>query len=609
MAFVGGLNLDGHRRQIVCRPRRTINVCCLAEDRGGERARSFDVRTRLELWKSKRKVPDVVEAGKVLHVLADEGDKDGVEEVLDVMKQCNVRPNSYIVFEILRAFAENPSIDDFESVMQILEDAKSSGIAPGPRHYNVILRLLIKKGTFRQYWRLTKHMEENGVRPDEALYGMMVAFLSKKGKISWATKVYEDMKRNNMEIPHHIYGNLIDVHAFKNRFQKVDALLREHNSKYPPNLQLYNRVINVYAQAGDRMKAVEWFEDLKRKGLEPNSITYNTLLRAEARNGTVKSAGTVLRMMIKRGVKPDIYTFTALIDSFGRHGELDKAIDVFMMLRDQQVGLNAKTYNVLLTLCFRNDNVNLAASVFKDMQRAGIEPDTVTYNLLIRGFGTLGDLQRMWKVYEMMQSSTAKPDVHTFIPMLVSFVTHGRFTLAEELFKQCLTLPVRREPHFYNRYAEVLLERGKPEMALEVMNKMRSLRVRQSFTTVKLKKRIYDALPKDLKEATDENTSEDKKIRHDGFELAEDEEERLLEDSAFSGEPEISDSDREQTYSEDDPRNLSESNFSADAGVDEDSIDARPKGVGDSDATARTDSDEDGRQRQMKSKTTSEERV
>jgi pentatricopeptide repeat protein len=63
--------------------------------------------------------------------------------------------------------------------------------------------------------------------------------------------------------------------------KRVSETLAEMKSKHVShNLFTYNILLNVMAKNGDLKQMLEYFDDMKLKGIKPDSISYTTVISA-----------------------------------------------------------------------------------------------------------------------------------------------------------------------------------------------------------------------------------------------------------------------------------------------------------------------------------------
>ncbi|KAJ8906789.1 hypothetical protein NDN08_003275 [Rhodosorus marinus] len=477
--------------------RKTVRLALSKSDSYREMPFSRDAASRLNIWIEVDRVPDIVEFGKVVRELASNGDIVSIEEAMGLLQRNNIKPNAYIILEMMRAHLNDRRGADDEGALAILLEAVENGLDVNVRLFNLLFSFYGKERRINQLVRLKREMYKAGIAADELTYSALITAFAKSKEVRLGERAYQDMKRDNIRCTEKIYGAMLELYGGSNRVTAAEKVFRSYLKDCEPSTRMYTRMICAYANAGQRMKASRCFEDMKKHGLEPTQVTFNALLRCETRYGSVKSAGNILLAMLKRGEKPDAYTFVALIDAFGRDGDVDKALEVFMLMREAGEVPTTRSFNTVLTACLRNSEVEKASNVFENMQRSGIKPDRVTYNLLISAFGNLGDLDKMWRVYEIMGRSNESPDVHTFTQMIVAFTKARRSAVARQLFQKSLSKTMKKtHPMLFNEYTDALIEAEQFEEALEVFELQKKKGVRQNAKSLRLKRTLYDKLKK-----------------------------------------------------------------------------------------------------------------
>ncbi|XVF68789.1 hypothetical protein PTKIN_Ptkin11bG0029800 [Pterospermum kingtungense] len=88
-------------------------------------------------------------------------------------------------------------------------------------------------------------------------------------------------------------------------------------------------MIGGYASHGFATEALELFELMKRKKVQPTYITFISVLIACAHAGLVDEGRAYFKAMVSEyGIEPTIEHYASLVDNANRHGLLEEAMDL-----------------------------------------------------------------------------------------------------------------------------------------------------------------------------------------------------------------------------------------------------------------------------------------
>ncbi|KAK9791635.1 hypothetical protein WJX73_009415 [Symbiochloris irregularis] len=112
---------------------------------------------------------------------------------------------------------------------------------------------------------------------------------------------------------------------------------------------------------------------------KPNTITYSSLISACERGGRLDRALEWFENMQKAGVEADLITFSALIAACERNEELDTALRLLDLAHQAGHLAPVETYTRLIEHCGRRQNSEQALELFLSMQMAGGERKCALY--------------------------------------------------------------------------------------------------------------------------------------------------------------------------------------------------------------------------------------
>ncbi|RDX61329.1 Pentatricopeptide repeat-containing protein, chloroplastic, partial [Mucuna pruriens] len=163
------------------------------------------------------------------------------------------------------------------------------------KHYNVLLRIMCKRGDCERVVDLVKEMKRSGCDMNVSTYNLLLSCLCKKGKIDEAWHVLEAMEKNYGLTDAHSFDILINFLCKCHRFDSVLKLLDKMTLKgIEPSILTHAAVIKSYFESGKYEEAHGYVIDYAGKLSCSSNANYSLLATLHLKNGNVLLACKVL---------------------------------------------------------------------------------------------------------------------------------------------------------------------------------------------------------------------------------------------------------------------------------------------------------------------------
>ncbi|PWN34317.1 uncharacterized protein FA14DRAFT_161752 [Meira miltonrushii] len=214
-----------------------------------------------------------------------------------------------------------------------------------------------------------------------------------------------------------------------------------------PNVFLYNTVISKLCRARKMERALQLFEEMRQRGLNPSSVTYGALINGSTRIGDEAKAEELYAVMESdRMFKPQAPPFNTMIQ-FYVHSQPDrsKALAYYDRMLHHNVEPTAHTYKLLLDAYGTIEPVDIVGmqDIFGRLIAARkVNVDGAHWASVITAHGIhCQDLQRAIQIFDSIpnhvstrRSKLKLPDALTYEAILNVFLTHNRFDLMQIYF-------------------------------------------------------------------------------------------------------------------------------------------------------------------------------
>ncbi|KAI0487887.1 hypothetical protein KFK09_027710 [Dendrobium nobile] len=132
----------------------------------------------------------------------------------------------------------------------------------------------------------------------------------------------------------------------------------------------YNAMITGLANHGHGEEALELFQEVLERGIQPDSVTFLGILTACSQSGLIDLSLYCFECMRSYGIEPSTDHYASIIDLFGRKGLIEKA---YKFIKRMPVETHAGVWGALLNACSSQNNVEIGRVAAEELFK--IEPE------------------------------------------------------------------------------------------------------------------------------------------------------------------------------------------------------------------------------------------
>jgi pentatricopeptide repeat protein len=163
------------------------------------------------------------------------------------------------------------------------------------------------------------------------------------------------------------YTQAKDAHGAETFLRQLEEQAQKGRAS-PPDVVMYNIVLNAWAKAKNASRARQLLEDMATKKVPTNTMSYNTTINAHVRQGKMKRAECVAREFVESyrssgRPPPDLATFRSLLAGWTRSRDpkaAERAEQVLIWMRElHQEGIlanlpDSRCYQMVLDTCTKS---------------------------------------------------------------------------------------------------------------------------------------------------------------------------------------------------------------------------------------------------------------
>lgn len=249
--------------------------------------------------------------------------------------------------------------------------------------WNALIRGYAKVGNLDAAQKLFDGMENR----DVISWTTMITGYSQANQFTEAVKLFIQMMVAKVKPDEITVASVLSACAHVGLFDVGEAVhryIREHGVK--ADVYVGNSLIDMYCKCGVVEKALEVFQEMKRK----DSISWTSVISGLAVNGFAESALELFSRMLREGIQPTHGAFVGILLACAHVGLVDEGLDHFESM-EKVYGLTPemKHYGCVVDLLSRSGNLDRACEFIKKMP---IAPDVVVWRIFLSACNLHGNV-------------------------------------------------------------------------------------------------------------------------------------------------------------------------------------------------------------------------
>ena len=191
-------------------------------------------------------------------------------------------------------------------------------------HYNILIRIMCKRGDYERAGYLVNEMKRNGCDPNKTTYNLLISCLCKNGKFDEAFQMLETMEKEYSTPDASTFDILINLSCKHRQFDLVSKFLDKMTLKgIEPCISTHAAVIKSYFGSGKYEEAHEYVVDTAVKQSCSSSANYSLLAALHLKTGNVLLAQKILYEMMEKGLKPNFSVYMKIRKRIQNKNERD----------------------------------------------------------------------------------------------------------------------------------------------------------------------------------------------------------------------------------------------------------------------------------------------
>ncbi|KAL8136813.1 hypothetical protein V2J09_002814 [Rumex salicifolius] len=345
------------------------------------------------------------------------------------MNRAGVIPNDFTFSMILTA---HPLVSPFQVHAQLIKTNHKDSACAG----TALLDAYVKTGNNQE---ATKVFEKVAVK-DIVMWSAMLSGYAQAGNIERAVDIFSQMIKEGIKPNEFTFSGILNVcasptasaeqgkqfHAASIKYGQSNALavssalvtmyakrgnIESANDVFrrqgARDLVSWNSMISGFAQHGYGKRALEIFEEMRKKKMDMDGITFIGVITACTHAGLAEDGQMFFNLMVKDlHIKPTVEHYACMVDLYGRAGKLDKAMN---LINKMPFPADATIWRTLLGACRVQKNVELGEMAAEKLMV--LQPQhSAAYVLLSNIYAATGNWNERAKVRSLMDKRKVKKE-------------------------------------------------------------------------------------------------------------------------------------------------------------------------------------------------------
>ncbi|XP_043726081.1 pentatricopeptide repeat-containing protein At3g48250, chloroplastic [Telopea speciosissima] len=351
--------------------------------------------------------------------------------------------------------------------------SEKRGFKPTSALYSLMLRILGRKDSMKEFWFMVHKMRDEGFLIDNETYVALVGNFKNAKMATDAdalTKLYSQMAEEGitdstvkgvvevvmaLDWSDEVEKKLgqLGLSLSENTMLRVLKELRAHPLKalgffrwaanhlgYKHSTVTYNAILRVLGWVESIEEFWNMVREMKEAGHEIDLDTYIKLSRQFQKSKMIKDAVELYELMMDGPYKPSIQNCSMLLRHISLAGTPDLDL-VFRVVKKYEAAghpLSKSVYDGIHRSLTSVGKFDEAEKILETMKNAGYEPDNITYSQLVYGLCKAGRLEEACKTLDEMEARDCVPDLKTWTILIQGHCMAGEVDEALTCFTKMI---------------------------------------------------------------------------------------------------------------------------------------------------------------------------
>ncbi|KAH7420584.1 hypothetical protein KP509_13G013300 [Ceratopteris richardii] len=292
--------------------------------------------------------------------------------------------------------------------------------------WNSLMGAYTQQGQALEALKLFQSMQIVGVLPDTVTFSSILKACATTELLEFGQLIHDWIVQLSIEADVVIGSALIDMYC---KCRHVNEGHKVFEKLHSANVVSWNAVISGYVQIQHDHKALELFQQMLHRGVDPNDVTYSSILKACSNLSNLEAARVAHDRVVRGGLE-DAILVCALVDTYAKCGSIREAHWVFNRTSNHSTA----AWAALIGGHVQNNKALCALELFERMEEEDIKPDKVTFLSALKAPTMLGAINEGMLLHDRLLRDGYGSDVALGNTLVDMYAKCGRLDDACRVF-------------------------------------------------------------------------------------------------------------------------------------------------------------------------------
>ncbi|KAL6135818.1 hypothetical protein ACLB2K_068043 [Fragaria x ananassa] len=266
------------------------------------------------------------------------------------------------------------------------------------------------------------------VKPERVTLVSAVSACAQISSFRLGSCVHGVAVRNGFDSDLCLLNSLINLYAKTGSIRTATRLFWKMPEK---DVISWSSMIACYTHNGDVLEALNLFEEMIDRGVEPNSVAVTNALQACAGACNLDEGKKIHKLTTRKGFELEVAVATALIDMYMKCSAPQEAVDLFKRMPKKDV----VSWIAMLSGYAQNGMAYKSMGIFRNMLLDGTQPDAVSVVKILAACSELGNLQQALCIHAYVIQTGFKDNIFVRASLIELYSKCGSIDNAVRLFE------------------------------------------------------------------------------------------------------------------------------------------------------------------------------
>jgi len=378
----------------------------------------------------RRTRPQVMDYAIAIYCYARCSDPEGIDYWIERMTKDHLKPNLYVYSSMIQSHFRSGNL---EAITAVLDRMREAGIAPNVVIYTNIITALNRHHKPSTAEGIFKRALLENIMPDQAMVGALLNCYVDAGQWNEAIRLFRSLEENTrspLKLTIEMYNIALKGYVIMGAPFRVVATLFERldaNKNIKPTPVTFALLLQSACEAGYMGAALDIFREMDKRaksGIQSlmNPFTFTILMAGFLRKGDKDKALQVYQDMIDRGINPTSVTFNTVLNYYSN---------------EQATGSLQVAYEFMTRVATRQGDI-------MGEQNLQLSPINLVYEPLLRGYSSNGNVEGFERLLDEMLDAGGEVNVSVLTFLLDLYRQKDRLQQATKVWNHLLEIGMEK---------------------------------------------------------------------------------------------------------------------------------------------------------------------